>query len=88
MLGRSSWSVNTKAASVKTDMATYRTQKVAGSWIADGVFSSHAVLRIFNAYPNCVRTMHDKPGSVFGVNRGQQQPDLIPASCRHALPNL
>ena len=28
--------------------ATYGTQKMAGSWIAVGVFRSHAALRIFN----------------------------------------
>ena len=37
---------------MKTNMVVYRTQKVAGSWIADGVFiSSHAALRVCDASP-------------------------------------
>ena len=36
---------------MKTNIAVYRTQKVAGSWIADGVFSSHAALRVCDASP-------------------------------------
>ena len=38
---------------VNTNMATYRMQKVAGSWIADDVFISHPVLRLFDAPPDC-----------------------------------
>ena len=30
----------------------------------------------FDTPANCVRTMHDKPGSVFRVNRGQQEASL------------
>ena len=66
---------------MKTNMATYRTQKVAGSWIADGVFSSQALLRIFHASPDCVKTMHDKPGNVFRVNRSQQEASLALTEC-------
>ena len=41
---------------MKTNMAIYRKQKVAGSWIADGVYlyifiSSHAALRVCDASP-------------------------------------
>ena len=37
---------------MKTNIAVYRTQKVPGSWIADGVFiSTHAALRVCDASP-------------------------------------
>ena len=62
----------------KTNMATYRMQKIAGSWIVDGVFRSYGMLRIFDVSPDCVRTTHDIPGSVFRVNRGQQEARLNP----------
>ena len=52
---------------VKTNMAIYRTQKVVDSKIADSVFISHA-LELFNGFPDCVRVVHDKLGSVFRVN--------------------
>ena len=43
---------------MKTNMATYRMQKVAVSWIADGVFIGHAVLQLFDTSPDCINTMH------------------------------
>ena len=63
---------------MKTNMATYKMQKVAGSWIADGVFSSYATLQIFDMSPDCARTTHDKPGCVFRVNGGQRETRLVP----------
>ena len=55
-----------------------RIKLVAGSWLVDSVFIRHVALRLFNASPDCVRTMHDKPGSVFRVNRGRQETQLDP----------
>ena len=37
----------------------------------------------FDASSLCVRTMHDKPGSVSRVNISQHEALLFPASCRH-----
>ena len=54
-------------------MATYRMQKIAGIWIADGVFRE-----FFDVSPDCVRTRHDILGSVFRVNGGQQEARLDP----------
>ena len=67
-----------RAASCEENMAIYRAQKVAGSWIADD-----QSCRVGTS-PDCVRTAHDKPGSVYRVNRGRQV--TRPADCRHALP--
>ena len=43
-LGRSSQGVNVYCMQVETNIATYRAQMVAGSWIAGVVFISHATL--------------------------------------------
>ena len=60
-LGRGSWSVNayyTRAASFCEDkhghLQNAEGSCLAGSWIADGVFISHAVLRLFDAFPDCI----------------------------------
>ena len=63
---------------VKTNMATYKAQKVASSWIAAGIFICHTVLWLFDGSPDCVRTMYEQPDSVFKVNRGQQEAKLDP----------
>ena len=70
---------------VKTNLATYRTQKVADSWVADGtVFIMHR--QLFNASPICVKTTHDKPGRVLEPTEVSRSLDLIPTSCRHTWP--
>ena len=56
---------------MKTNLATYRKHL--------------SCVATFDACLICVRTMHDRPGSVSRVYRGQQRPDLTPASSRHAL---
>ena len=40
-------------------LSTYRMQKVANSRTVDGVLISH-VLQLFNGFPDCLRTTHDK----------------------------
>ena len=46
-------------------------------YLADGAHIYH-MQQLLDASPICVRTMHDRPGSVFRVNRGQQEARLTP----------
>ena len=81
MLGRSSWNVNIYCMRAATNMATYRMQKIAGIWIADGVFREFLTFHLI-VY-ELRMTSQAVCSESMGVNR---RPDLIPTSCRHALP--
>ena len=65
------WTLTVRGLQIVKINMLLRTQNVAGSWIADNVFSSRAALRPFDTTPDCARTTPDKPGSVSRVNRGQ-----------------
>ena len=65
------WTLTVQGLQIVKINMLLRTQKVAGSWIADNVFDSHAALWPFDTTPDCARTTHDKPGSVSRINRGQ-----------------
>ena len=73
---------------MKTNIATYRTQKVAGSWIAESDVYLSVMLRCdFAKFLLIMKELRMTsqavcPESIEVIRR----PDLIPASCRHALP--
>ena len=77
------WTFTARGLEVAKWLLTYWTRKAAEilpSWVADGVI----IIRSGFLKPLlCVRTMHDKPGSVSRVNISQQKALLFPASYRH-----
>ena len=67
---------------VKTNLATYRMQKVAG-FFNFPIWRADSVLFIVDAVPDCVRSMDNYPGSVFIGS--QQEAKFLLAEDMHDL---